>query len=283
MLINDYLSSPLIKDDPWVKDICSAKTAEEVADLLMKRITESNIYGPGISHASRQAIEDELPVEIYYTLVSEAVADLDLAEEAITLIMNRVQKKEIPSKDDVMENIFYLIEHFTVESTATDLFQWVKDNLQIMKAEPLQTKAIFLNAINALAYAQKEDTEGIGEFWMSLWNQKNPFWWNSAFLGIRYYDLDQAISLIPDLVERKCSNTNFLMMTIWRIQDDKRMPNFLKKGFRDNQPWAGLIVNGLASKMKWAEKKKLVDRLHDDELELIEETNWLGPRLSLVN
>jgi len=164
------------------------------------------------------------------------------------------------------------------------LFQWIKNNSSFMDPDASPgNKRTLLNAINALAYAQSED-DCPADFWTALWEQGNQYWWNAAFHGIRYADFDKAITLIPSLIDRKCSNVTFLLTSMWRVKDDDRIAIALKKGIRDNAPWAGAAVNFIASKMKYAEKTRLLERLHDNEIEAsTEEEDHIANMQSMSN
>jgi hypothetical protein len=264
----DYLTSTIIKDDPWVKGICTAASAEDMVALIMRRISSPAVTGPTAAFLSRTNSPPELPSEIIYDLVINSYADYDLADEAMGIIMKRVLNKEIAPDPRVLENVFHLIEQLVLEKCSDDLYQWVKENISYMDVlTPPENKRVLLNAINALAYAQKEDA-GLESFWASLWEQSNQYWWNAAFHGIRYSDLDKAIELIPMLIDRKCSNVTFLLTSMWRVKDDERIADALKKGIRANDAWAGMAVNFLVSKMKYSEKTLLLERLHDTEIEV---------------
>lgn len=260
---NDYLTSAIIKNDVWVKNICSAPDAETMADLIMKRITESNLHGPVVAYLPRSATRGELPSEIVYDLVINSYADYDTTNEAMALIMNKVLLKEIKPDPNVLENIFHIIEQLVLESCSDDLYSWIKENIANMESTDMDKRRTMMNAITAFAYCQKADC-GLDEFWDNLWEHGNQFWWNTAFHGIRYCNFDKAISLIPTLIDRKCSNIAFLLTSMWRVKDDDRLCTALKKGIEDNEDWAGIAVNFIAFKMKWAEKTKLVERLHDE-------------------
>lgn len=263
----DYLSSTIIKDDAWVKAICTAASAEEMVAFIMRRISSPTVTGPQPAFLSRSGSPPELPSELIYDLVINSYADYDLADEAMGIIMKRVLSKEIPPDPRVLENVFHLIEQLVLEKCSDDLYEWIKSNISYMESNDLEKKRTLLNGINALAYAQAADA-GLEDFWSSLWEQGNQYWWNTAFHGIRYSDFDKAISLIPQLIDRKCSNVAFLLSSMWRLKDDDRMANALKKSIRENDAWSGMAINFLAFKMKYAEKMLLIERLYDTEIEV---------------
>ncbi len=260
---NDYLNSAIIKDDIWVKAMCAATTANEMVSLIMRRINSPTQNGPVPAYLSRSPSQPELPSEIVYDLVINSYADYDVADEAMGIIMKKIRLKEITPDAVALENVFHIIEQLVLERCSDDLYAWIKDNISYMDSPELEKRRTMLNAISAMAYAQKADVDDWKTFWSSLWEQGNQYWWNTAFLGIRYADFDKAVSLLPQLIERKCSNTAFLLTSMWRVKDDDRIAKALRKGLDNNDTWAGTSINYLAFKMKWAEKTRLLERLHD--------------------
>lgn len=255
----DYLLSPRIKNDSWIIDICSDSTAEELADLISQRIIAPDLYGPA-------QIAGELAGQIIYDLASNSYIDYDLVSKAMSIVMNKALKKDINTENSSMQNIFFIIEQLAIEDCAEDLYQWIVDNVVFMESSLSEDRRLFQEALAALAYAQKQDQIGVSELWEPLWKQEDPYWWNSAFHGIRYSNFDKAISLIPELMNRKCSNSSFLLMSIWRVKEDTRLIDFLKKGLKKDKLWAGLAINTLALRMKWAEKNKLIMNLSDPDV-----------------
>jgi len=101
----DYLTSTIIKDDPWVKGICSATSAEEMVAFIMRRISSPTAIGPQPVYMPRTNSPIELPSEIIYDLVINSYADYDITDEAMALIMKRVLNKEMTPDAAVLENI----------------------------------------------------------------------------------------------------------------------------------------------------------------------------------
>ncbi len=271
-----YLTSTVIKDDPWVKGICSAGSAEEMVAFILNRICSPTVTGPQPAYLSRTGSPPELPSEIIYDLVINSYADYDLADEAMGLIMKKIVTKEIDTTPAILENVFHVIEQLVLEKGSYDLYVWIRENISYMQSQESDKKRIMLNAINALAYSQSAGAN-LNDFWTHLWEQSNQYWWNSAFLGIRYFDLDKAIALIPQLIDRRCSNLAFLLTSMWRIKDDTRVALALKNAVEKNETWAGIAINALALKMKYAEKTKLVERLYDSYSDIsTEEENHIA-------
>jgi hypothetical protein len=280
---NDYLTSSIIKGDPWVKEFCSAPSAEEMEKLIMKRLVEPNLNGPVVAYLSRAVSKPETPGEIIYDLVINSYADYDLCKEALGFIMKKIVNRNVKLTAYVLEDVFHLIERLVASQCSDDLYQWVKENVDGLTSMDGEKRRTLLNAINALSYCQMPSTN-LGSFWTALWEQGNEYWWNAAFNGIRYFDIEKSITLVPKLIERKCSNTHFLLSSIWRVKDDERFANLLKKAIHDDQVWAGIAINTLAHKMKWSEKNNLIERLHDgkdsylstEEEDHIENMAYLG-------
>lgn len=256
-----YTKNTAIKNDPWVKQLLSADTKEVLADLIVKRIIDPNLIGPTTTYVSNPIYRSELPIEIVRDFVENGDLNMTLFNESMAVIMERILKKDITPNSSMLENVFLIIEELCMEDCHTDLYLWINQNEGYMHSATQENRKIYLEALTALCYTQKLDGNHL-DFWTKLWNQDCQYWWNVAFLGIRYSNFDTATSLIPELLKRQCSNSLYILSSMWRVNEPKFIA-FLKTNLKDDsKSWAGNTVNLLASKMIFAQKINMIEKLH---------------------
>lgn len=252
-------------NDPWVKAICALDiTAKEFAELIIQRFSFPEIHGPKVSLLHDSYSDPETAADIIINLYNSSRIEWDMINSAMDIVMEKVVSLKVPGYVSFMNNCFYLIEYLGLCSCAPKIFNWLMYNAGFFTGEE-KVKALYLNAVSSYIYIQDHEP-GCAEMWRAMWDGQDSYWWNVAFAGLSRDNPELATTELPKMIARKCSDPQGTLSFLYgqHKANPKKAKNFdvfIKKAFDDNAVWVGEVVNRLGSKMKFAEKKILLERL----------------------
>lgn len=268
----EYLSSAIVKNDHWVKSVCTTESDEELAVLFINRIMFPGSNGPVIAYTpSADDMCSEQAGDIIVDLYINCFIDFDIAQRAMAIVMAKINAKKINTSDNFLSNVFHIIGELSISDCSDELYKWLNDNASYVSSPNPGNRLMYKRALEAFVFAQNTtDNDDIVGFWKSLWNHQSDYWWGVAFSGLRFADHDYALSILPQYIDRNCSNLASTLVAMWRnYKKDDKLQFFLKKGINDNEDWAGIAVNLIAMKMKFVEKTNLLETLRrsDEHIE----------------
>lgn len=251
-----YLKSRNVQDDPWFKKTCAVKDAEELATLITTRFSSPETVGPEEAFENHEdSFTIGLPCHILVDMFESGYIEYHLLDDAMKIVMTKINSKEIIASSILLESCFSLIESFSLEGPSNELFGWLMANVNLQSSDSAPHKELYMGALLAYSYSQNKEPGSL-EMWEAIWNMQYSYWWDVAIQGILYNTPERAIKEIPKLMERKCSMNT--INVLWRCREKNGFTGILSSAIQNNEFWAGHAVNVISEAMKKEEKVSLL-------------------------
>lgn len=244
------------KRDPWVKSLKQAYSPEDIAEILLKRISNPNLYGPFLNKTSGEEGTDVINLFI------------DTSEEykkkivpAIGLILYNLLYDKLKESHELLRGVFSIIARSKLNECSVLLRKWLVKKKEAIICDDIKWKTTYREAMIAYAYVQNKE-EAIEKWWLNLWNDDIQFWWSPAFLGLRIQNSSFASTQIKKLIERRYDKAPYLLASMWK--DDlsrKHFESSIALGLNTNDGWAGRALNMVIEKLSDDEKNELMCNL----------------------
>jgi hypothetical protein len=259
-MLNQDLSDAYIKRDAWVKALKKAYTPEDIAELLVKRINNSNVHGPYV-----RKHQDEQPTDIINAFIEKKEGFRKKIAPAVGLLLYNLLCERIAISHELLRGTFAIIKNSKLDECSALLWKWLKKNEATLVCDDTKWKSTYRDALYAFAYVQRLQDVELEKWWFSIWKTKSPFWWGASFIGLRIQNPMLASTQLENLIRtRYQEKTPHILAGMWSDERSRAsLETALCAGLNENSGWAGMALNQLWKNLGVEERDKMMASLQN--------------------